>query len=273
MKRKKTPKKRAKSAPGQSLVEALTKDQVGILFDVIFETVDVKIRERIMGKLDKDIAETTDRILSGQADTSEPVCSDKKRRSNWERLWEQWSDIAFEVGSEEGRYIQQDHRWEAPYFCGDDVADDLDDVARKMQPLVPAVVDDRDVFLQGLELVDQEAAALPDWLDAGGMGTYFGPVTTKCWLTWEYQHSQQSGEEIGTLFVRILASSEEFQIFGVDWDEFTAFFMGLAKQELKTLFEFIQTAGKTTLKPYFEDKRSAVFGFYHVLSKKLDRGS
>ena len=134
MKRKKTPKKRAKPAPGQSLVGALTKDQMAALFDAVVDTVDVKTRDDILRKLDKDIAGTAAHILSGQADTSEPFCSDKKRQSDWERLWEQWSEIAFEVGSEEGRYIQQDHHWEAPYFCGDDVADDLDEVARRMQP-------------------------------------------------------------------------------------------------------------------------------------------
>ncbi|MBW1743410.1 MAG: hypothetical protein JRJ47_08260 [Deltaproteobacteria bacterium] len=74
MKRKKTPKKRAKPAPGQSLVGALTKDQMAALFDAVVDTVDVKTRDDILRKLDKDIAGTAAHILSGQADTSEPFC-------------------------------------------------------------------------------------------------------------------------------------------------------------------------------------------------------
>jgi hypothetical protein len=273
LKRKKTAKKRAKPAPGQSLVGALTKDQMAALFDAVVDTVDVKTRDDILRKLDKDIAGTAAHILSGQADTSEPFCSDKKRQSDWDDLWGQWGQIASEVGDEEGRYVQQDHHWEAPYFCYDEFASDLDQVVRKMRPLMAAIVDDRDVFIKGLEEVDKEAADLPDWMDAGEMGEVFGPVTTQCWLKWEYQHTQLAGEEIGTLFVRILEASDDFQVFSPDWDEVLTFFLGLAKKERQSLYEYLQAARNTSLKQHFENKRSVGFNLYHALAEEFDRES
>ncbi|MBW1743411.1 MAG: hypothetical protein JRJ47_08265 [Deltaproteobacteria bacterium] len=136
-----------------------------------------------------------------------------------------------------------------------------------------AVVDDRDVFIQGLEEVDKEAADLPDWMGAGEMGEVFGPVTTQCWLKWEYQHTQLAGEEIGTLFVRILEASDDFQVFSPDWDEVLTFFLGLAKKERQSLYEYLQAARNTSLKQHFENKRSVGFNLYHALAEEFDRES
>jgi hypothetical protein len=273
LKRKRKSPQKGKPAPGQSLVEALTKDQMAALFDAVVDVIDIETQDEILRKLDEDIADTTARILSGRDNTSEAVCSEKKRQHNWDDLWGQWFDIASEVGDDEGRYVQQDHHWESPYFCYDEVASDLDQVVCKMQSLMAVVADDREVFVQGLAEIDKEASNLPDWMGVGEMGEVFGPMTTQYWLKWEYQHARLAGEEIGMLFVRILETSNDFQIFGPDWNEVLAFFLGLTKKERQSLYEYLQTAKKTSLKQSIEDKRSVAFDLDHALAEEFNRMS
>ena len=54
------------------------------------------------------------------------VAGKGKFRQEWDRLWAEWEEVVAESGDEEGKYVQQDHDWEAPYSDPSSISEDLD---------------------------------------------------------------------------------------------------------------------------------------------------
>ncbi|RLC25309.1 MAG: hypothetical protein DRH21_04190 [Deltaproteobacteria bacterium] len=119
---------------GYRLMEALTKDQIAHMLDAIFDLWGSRKIDDLLHKLNKDVAATLSRLVFSQTASPEEIISDEKYREEWEQLWDEWHEIIYEVGDEEGRYAEQEHHWEAPYFDGYSLADDLDKVAEKILP-------------------------------------------------------------------------------------------------------------------------------------------
>jgi hypothetical protein len=126
------------AAVGDKLIKALTKDQVAQLLSAIFNMLDEQKLNEISSAVDQDISTTLSRLLAAKKREAKPhspkrIVSDQKLIAEWEKLWSEWDEIAEEAGNEEGKYIYQEHHWEHPYFTGDDLSEDLEQIAEKMQ--------------------------------------------------------------------------------------------------------------------------------------------
>ena len=252
---------------GKAIMEALTPKQAATLLDSIFDAVDAKTRDQMLAKLDQDTARTTRLILSGESVSQGAARSDGKVKSDWDDLWAQWYDIASEAGDEEGRYVEQDHDWEPPNFCGDEVASELDKVGEKMRSLLPKVSDARDVFVQGLVEVDKQVGELPDWMGAADVGYSFGPVATRCLLEWEYRHAQEAGEDMGTFFSRIAGVCDRLEAMPLDGEEIERFCLHLPKREREALFGHLKAEG---VQPTGQSVWSELS---HTLSEEFDHAT
>jgi hypothetical protein len=97
---------------GRKLVEALTKDQVETLLDVLVGAGDLLRLPEELRILDSDLADTVQRLM-GETDTvaakhSDTAVSKQKLLEIWDDLWERWNDHVCEVGDEDGEYAIKD---------------------------------------------------------------------------------------------------------------------------------------------------------------------
>jgi hypothetical protein len=103
---------RSKYGWGKKLFEALTRDQVEILLDVLTASDTLAPLSQELRTADPDLADTLQR-LSREADGAttkdlEEVFSSRKLLENWNDLWGRWNDHVCEVGDEEGEYTVKD---------------------------------------------------------------------------------------------------------------------------------------------------------------------
>ncbi len=122
---------------GESILAALTQQEISQLLDVLFVTLPVEEREGALVQLPLDTQQTIQQILTPQQQVkqSQPV-SLAKLAQTWSQLWQEWNEIVWEASQEEGKYIVQEVDWEPPYFDNYTIVEDLEKIAQKMQPLV-----------------------------------------------------------------------------------------------------------------------------------------
>ncbi len=134
-----------------------------------------------------------------QATKRRLVVSSAKLKQDWDGAWAQWWDCVWESTCEEGRYIEQDHHWEAPYLDMISLAEDLETAAAKIRKLIEPVFEaDLDSDFSMAKTFEQTAAevgvGLPDHMaDAGGDGLGFEPQATYCLLDWEWRAARREG--------------------------------------------------------------------------------
>ena len=146
-----------RSSPGwgKKLVEALTKDQVETLLDVLVGAGDPLRLSEELRILDSDLADTVQRLV-GEADTvaakdSDAAVSKQKLLEIWDDLWGRWNDHVCEVGDEDGAYAIKDEDWDPPYFDPTALSEDLERIAKEMQQmleLVSGLIDDPELFVK-----------------------------------------------------------------------------------------------------------------------------
>ena len=127
---------------GESILAALTQQEISQLLDVLFSALPVEQRERALVQLPTDRQQTLQQILTPQQQVKQtktkqsPPVSLAKLAQTWSQLWQEWNEIVWEASQEEGKYIVQEVDWEPPYFDNYTIVEDLEKVAQKMQPLV-----------------------------------------------------------------------------------------------------------------------------------------
>ncbi len=149
-------------------------------------------RARLLNALNADTASVLQSILSpprrGPVRTVAP--GKRKLQQEWDALWAEWNDCVVESGLEDGKYVQQDHHWEAPYFAPVDLSDDLDAIAKRLRPLLPRMRNQRLVsdfsFIHQLVRLDEEiGSGLPEYVDSDWCELRLGAEATSCLLEWE----------------------------------------------------------------------------------------
>jgi hypothetical protein len=85
-------------------------------------------------------------------------------------LWQDWDEIVAKAAQEDGDYMTQDAHWEPPYFDQTVFIDDLEQIAKKMRPLIQSAVQNNFSpemgFAEALSLVEDEiSAAMPEWIE------------------------------------------------------------------------------------------------------------
>ncbi len=229
---------------GYRLMEALTKDQIAHMLDAIFDLWDSRKIDDLLQKLNKDVAATLSRFVFSQTSSPEEIISDEKYREEWEQLWGEWGELIYEVGDEEGRYAEQEHHWEAPYFDGYLLADDLDKVAEKILPILDKIyklgIEDDNMFEEELSTIDYHIKEYPEWMGAEDEGCYLNRAVTQCVLKWEWLASKSAA----TFVERMIEIEKGLNLIGLDRDTFTDFFDSLSEYDKKQVYEHI-TSNRT----------------------------
>ena len=184
-----------RSSPGwgKKLVEALTKDQVETLLDVLVGAGDPLRLSEELRILDSDLADTVQRLV-GEADTvaakdSDAAVSKQKLLEIWDDLWGRWNDHVCEVGDEDGEYAIKDEDWDPPYFDPTALSEDLERIAKEMQQMlepISGLIDDPELFVKAADEIDDNIGSFPEWMGVEEC-CELGLCTTNCILEWTWR--------------------------------------------------------------------------------------
>ena len=218
---------------GRRLLEAVTKEQVAKLLDIVFSQGDVDRWQEGIMKADPDLAFTLARLLAAEEGSNPPDSdgmTEKKARitlsegrllERWRDLWRRWKETIAEVGDEDGRYAVHEHHWEETYFDEVSLSYDLETIAGEMLPLIDdvyALDNEPDLFRDALEKIAAAIAAYPEWMGVEyEEGCTLGKNTTRCVLKWS-RLAAGEGPEAGIALLemvqRMMATDKKVYLDG-----------------------------------------------------------
>ncbi len=206
---------------GRRLLEAVTKEQLVKLLDIVFSQGDVERWQDDISKADPDLAATLARLLAVGAgrkpadpegateQTASITMSAGRLLERWRDLWKRWDETVAEVGDEDGRYAVQEHHWEEAYFDAASLSYDLEAIAGEMLPLLDEVyplVNDPELFFAALEMISAAIGDYPEWMGVEyEEGCTLGKNTTRCVLRWS-QLGAGDGPEAGAALLEVVQS-------------------------------------------------------------------
>jgi hypothetical protein len=258
-------------AVGDKLIKALTKDQIAQLLSAVFNLLDKQKLNEISSTLNEDISTTLSRLLTAKKREGRPplpkrIVSDQKLIAEWEKLWSEWDDIAEEAGEEEGKYIYQEHHWEHPYFTGDDLSEDLEQIAERMLPRLEKIhaldAADDEIFERGLQDIETAIQTLPEWLGADSDGFGLGTFATQCVLKWEWLVASSQKEPVIAFVERLVAIENSLTLVNLDGEDVVKFFMALSEKVKRQIYDYI-TANRGY--PQWEERLSSSYSKWHRL--------
>ena len=268
-------KKKEEDSLGQKILQALTQDQVGELLDGIFNSQEYEKIASLFADLDPDISSTLDLYLNPEKTSKKPelkVVSNEKLMEEWTGLWRDWEEIIFNAGDEEGEYVHQDYHWEEPYFSHDDVAKDVENIAKKMWPLLKKIhilEIRKDIdFEAALKDVSSSIQTLPEWFGARYERWMIGPVTTKCFLQWEWL-IVKAGRSSALFFIkRIIKVDSEMNLFYLNDKAVVDFFLLLPDKARKEIYDDMTCDNNVRFwQPHLESSLSKWYRIYHGFSQ------
>jgi hypothetical protein len=240
-----------KRDPGESLgarlLRALTDEELAALLDALFEPLDAKGLATLASRVDSGTTAILTGFHDGDSKKQKPIATRAKCEREWESAWERWREVIAELGEEEGRYVDQEHHWEAPYFAGDVFAESLDEVAKNMLPLIDRVpwlwTEEKDLFRDALLEIKEGVDSYPEWMGEGECD--LGPVLTTCFLKWEWCAS--STKENGTLELleRIRGTEDALMAISFDNEAFVEFFTSLPRGSQREIHDAMRKLGAT----------------------------
>ena len=211
---------------GERLRTALTQGEIGQLMDSLLNVLQSEQLDKALSDLSHDTQKTIREILtppktttSRQASQSSPT-SLAKLSQTWSEQWQEWNDIVWAATEEDGKYIEQEARWEPPYFDEYTFAEDLDKVAKKMRPLVQVAFDngftpDNGFVTALLEAEGEVSSSLPEWMEIVD-GITLGSHVTHCLLQWEWLDNKAQGQDAFQFAKRIRQLESTFSLMGLD---------------------------------------------------------
>lgn len=146
----------------------------------------------------------------------------------WNSLWRQWDNLVFEVGDEEGKYAVQDAHWEPPYFDGFTLAEDLDQIAVDMLPLIDDVyapAKNPVLFSEALEEIAANITSYPEWMEVeSDEGSTLGVNTTRCILKWLWLSSRNDSHPGQAFLDKVYEIEDNLSMISLDENESVDFF-------------------------------------------------
>ena len=246
---------------GSRLLEAITKEQVTKLLDIVFSQGDVDRWQDGIRKADPDLAATLARLLDSEEgrNPSAPdgktekklkiTMSEGRLLERWRDLRRRWNETIAEVGDEDGRYAVHEHHWEEPYFDESSLANDLETIAGEMLPLIDdvyALINEPDLFRDALEMISEAIADYPEWMGVEyEEGCTLGKNTTRCILKWS-RLAAGEGPEAGIALLemvhRMIATDEK--VF-LDADTCVSFFAELPDPCCREIYSCLAANAET----------------------------
>jgi hypothetical protein len=267
---------------GKRLMISLTADQLEAFLEAVFATRNVLEDNALLSRLEPDAAETIKRLAAvvtkdkpknkKETATADQMISKKKLIENWEELWMEWNDCVGEVGDEEGKYAYQDAHWEPPCFDGDSLATDLEEIAKKMLPLIDDVfelIDQPDLYTTALDEIDSGIRLYPEWMGAeDGDPCNLEENTTHCVLKWCWLDSRKK-DTPGKHFINEVRKLEkEVELAALDSDALASFFTILEVPVKREIYELFKngTAGQ-----WWEGVLENVYSPWHRINHHLQK--
>jgi hypothetical protein len=209
--------------------------------------MDDAARGRLVERLDSETGATLQALLQPArggtrgAKPSGPVTSRGKLQQEWERLWSEWAAVVDETGRVEGKYIQQEERWDPPYLDTTAISEDLDSIAARMRPMIVPIIQqeiDPDFsFSEAIEELDRDLGkGLHEWLEPPD-DSCLGREVTLCLLEWEWTVAQRNS--LGTpAFVDSIRDLERrLEQSMLDEEALEEFILGLSDEHLRAILE------------------------------------
>ncbi|MBI3892359.1 MAG: hypothetical protein HY303_12620 [Candidatus Wallbacteria bacterium] len=156
----------------------------------------------------------------------------------WKKAWADWDDIVAESNDEHGDYVHQEHHWEPPYFCPNDVADALEPIAARMRPLIPKLTEstaEPELDFLGMleESLEDIGSGLEEWMGAWeGDGMMLGPNLTACLFEAQWAQVQKTKGDPAEVVARIQAFESTNRKASLDSRTAAEFLLALPRQEL-----------------------------------------
>ncbi len=255
---------------GKKLVEALTQDQVETLLDVLAGTHTLLRLPEELRTLDSDLADTVQKLV-GEAETvpsksSDAAVSKQKLLVMWDDLWGRWNDHVCEVGDEEGDYAIKDRDWEPPYFDPTALADDLEQIAKGMRPMLEPVsrlIDDPELFVKAADEIDDNIGSFPEWM-GGEEWCELGPHTTTCILEWTWRAMERKEMTPQQFLERIFKLDNEASRLRLNTGASLDFFAGLPENVCRKIYGDLS-------QEKFAAKRNDLHSIWHLIHHRYER--
>ncbi len=263
---------------GQMLVESLTQEQVADLLTVISSSIDLNMYLEKFEAVDSDMAVFVKRILapvsdSGRKEKAKPPVSLKRIMEKWESEWEDFNDVIFDVGDEEGAYAFQEHHWEAPYFDAWTLANDLEPIAEKMLKIMDRAHeagDDPDLFYHALKEINDGILSYPEWMGAeDGEPCTLEAKMTQCVLTWLWLGAKGKNDEGRVFAEKVLDLEDGLKMVELDPKALARFFVDLPDAACREVYEFLKEGDP---RADVENTYSAWHHIQHLYEAKFDSG-
>ncbi|MDM8552309.1 hypothetical protein QUF72_19645 [Desulfobacterales bacterium HSG2] len=222
---------------GKKLMEVLREDQMIRLLDSVFMLLDDQETEKLFSDLDEDIADPLSQILSSE--TEEIISEEKSIEDKWQELWRDWSDIESEVGDEDGEYVSHDKHQETPYFDSLTLAEDLDEVAEEMLPLLEEIyasgAEEDDAFENAVLDLEDAIKTYPERMGTEDSTCVFEAATTACVLQWRWLVSDSA-----TSFLEnIIQLEDELEIISLEDATVISFILDMSEEDRTEIYEYI----------------------------------
>ena len=195
--------------------------------------------------MDSDIKNTLLQIVGKDKEKPGKIISDQKLIKKWNQLLNELEKILYELEDEDGAYIDQEHHWEPPYFCGYSLANDLDAVAEKMIPYLDSIYElgyEKSYFFEKFMMdIEDAIERYPEWMGAEDSEFCPGKNFTQCLLTWK----KLTSKSIKNFIISLLEIEDGFRYMWFQTESFIDFFIAMEQNECKQVYEYIKNNQNT----------------------------
>ncbi len=258
-----------KKVLGKKLVEALTIDELIQFLDALLTSIDKEQIEEVLSNLNGDIEKTISQLL--YSENSSKV-SDNKFLQEWRNLWKDWDNFVWKLGDEKGKYVYQDNDWETPYFASNHFAEDLENIAIKMLPLLDKIcemqVEAAELFEDALREIESGIIQYPEWMGAEYSDCYADVAVTECMVKWAWLNADSV-----EMFLNSLTETEDnLNIITLHDNGYINCFNEFTEDERKEIYNYITQSQDTPVwEERLENTHSLWHGIYHDFSRIFDQ--
>jgi len=187
------------------LIAGLTSKQLTHVLARLLNRTSEPACGELCDELDEDSAAVLRELLTprptGQVEPAETT-SDARFAEEFGAVTRDLQALALEIGDEEGKYVCQEHHWEAPDFDAGRLADDIERCTERMLPLLERAagleLEDEAFFADLFDEFSEAIASYPEWIYTEE-GVSLERTATDCVLKWLDLHAGTEAELLGKL--------------------------------------------------------------------------
>ncbi|MBF0226799.1 MAG: hypothetical protein HQK76_15210 [Desulfobacterales bacterium] len=230
---------------GTQLITSLTTKELSELIDAIFSFLNSDQIEKILSDIQEDISSVISELLHPEKKSEkkevQPLSSGKFNEE-WQALWKKWRDIVQGLGDEDGKYVYQENNWDSPYFNSDQFAEDLDNVAEEILPMLEKVwemhMEEDILFHEALSEIEDGINSYPEWMGpAEDVDCFVGSIVTSCILEWTWLISNKNSDKF---LSQLITLEEDLQFLRLDQRAYENFFANLTDDEKKCIYQYLK---------------------------------